>query len=80
MVVGNQRAGGVFRGVAGCASGGAGAGEGLPASALIAVVLGNGLGIGGIEVGGLIEVVREPLLDGLVALCLLRAHVELGSL
>jgi hypothetical protein len=38
----------------------------LGAPGLVEVVFWNGLGVGGIELGGLVEVVGEGLLDGLV--------------
>ncbi len=68
---------GVF-GFGGCASGGAGEAEELPAEGLVVVVVGDGLRVGGIKIRGLIEVVRGKSLDDLVVLCLLMAHVEFG--
>ena len=53
-------------GNSGCASGGAGGPERSISPALIKVVLGNGLGVGGIELGGLVEVFGERFLGGLV--------------
>lgn len=40
----------------------------LGAPGLVEVVFRNGLGVGGIELGGLVEVVGEGLLDGLVVI------------
>jgi len=49
------------------ASGGAGQGWGPPGPGLVeVVVLGDGVGFGGIEGRGLIEVVGEALLGGLL--------------
>ena len=45
-------------GVEGCASGRAGSGRRSGVPALIEVVFGNGIGVGGIERWGLVEVVR----------------------
>jgi hypothetical protein len=45
---------------------------------LVVVVVGDGLRVGGIEFGRLIEVVRGKSLEDLVVLWLLTAHVELG--
>ena len=51
-------------------------GSGVPA--LIEVVLRNGLGIGGIEVGGLVEVVGEQSLGDLVVFSTAGPQGELG--
>jgi len=64
--------------VFGRARGGAGGPRGSGAPAPIEVVFRNGLGVGGIEVGGLIEAVREGFLGGLVVFRLPGAHGELG--
>ncbi|MFH1765897.1 MAG: hypothetical protein ABIF09_17050, partial [Gemmatimonadota bacterium] len=64
--------------VRGCAWGGAGEPEGLPALGLVEVILGNGVGLGGIEVEGLVEVVGERFLGGLFYFPTGGAHVELG--
>ena len=75
MDVGRGR--GVF-GFGGCACGGAGGPWGSGASALIEVVLRDRVGVGGIEPGGLIEVVRESILGDLICLATALAHVEFG--
>jgi hypothetical protein len=62
--------------VSGCASGGPGGPEWSGTPALIEVVVRNGPGFGGIEVGGLVEVVREGVLSDLVVFRLPRAHGE----
>ena len=54
-----------FLGSGGHASGRAGDAEELPSPALVEVVLGDGLRVGGVELRGLIEVVGEALLGGL---------------
>ena len=48
------------------ASGGTGGPQGSCTAALVEVVFGNRLGVGGIELGGLVEVVGEGFLGGLV--------------
>ena len=65
-------------GFQGRASGGAEGTQGLRAPALIVVVLGNGLGIGGIEVGTLVEVVGEGFLGGLFWFSTAEIHSEVG--
>ena len=55
---GGLGAGGADSGFAGCASGGAGESEELPAVGLVVVIVGAGLRLRGIEFRGLIEVVR----------------------
>ena len=52
--------------------------EGSGVLALIEVVFRNGLGIGGIEVGGLVEVVGEESLGDLVVFPTAGPHGELG--
>ncbi len=59
------------------ASGGAGQGWGLPGPGLVeVVVLGEGVGLGEIERRGLIEVVGEALLGGLLRFPTTGAHLE----
>lgn len=53
-------------------------GRRLPLPALIEVVLRNGLGVGGIEIGGLIEVVGEGILGDLFCLPTAWAHGKFG--
>ena len=60
------------------ASGGAGGPERLHPPGLVERVFRHGLRVGGIELGSLIEVVREGLLGGLVLFRLAEAHDELG--
>ena len=83
----NVRRGGFFQwgggslGDLGRTSGGTDGPQGSGTAALIEVVLRNGFGLGGIEAGGLVEVVREGFLGGLF--CLLTVgphgpHVELS--
>jgi len=69
--------GGVF-GFQGCAWGGAEGTQGLRAPALIVVVLGKGLGLCGIEVGTLVEVVGEGFLGGLFWFATAEIHSEVG--
>ena len=68
---------GVF-GVSGHASGGAGEPEGSGAPGLIEIVFGKGIGLGGIELGALVEVVGEAFLGDLVVFRLPGADAELG--
>ena len=58
--------------------GGAGGPQGSGIPALAEVVLGNGLGLGGIELGALVEVVGERLLGDLLCFPTVGPHVELG--
>jgi len=60
------------------ACGGAGGPEGSSLPALIEVVFRKGLGVGGIEPGGLVEVVEEESLGGLVVFPTVGPHIELG--
>ncbi len=69
--------GGEF-GESGRTCGGAGGPEGSSLPALIEVVLRNGLGVCGIEPGGLIEVVGEGFVGDLVVFPTVRPHVEFG--
>lgn len=57
------------------ACGGTGAAERLGARALVEVVVGNGLGPGGIELWGLIEVVRGRFLGDLFCFPAAEAHL-----
>ena len=74
---GSRHGNGVF-GNSGRACGGAGGSERSASPALIEVVFGNGLGVGGIEAGGLVEVVGKGFPGGLVVFQLAVAHGELG--
>jgi hypothetical protein len=58
--------------------GGAGGPEGSDTAALIEIVFRSGFGLGGIELGALVEVVREGFLGGLVCLPTAGPHGELG--
>ncbi len=49
-----------------------------PSSGLIEVVFGDGLRLGGVELGGLIEVVGEGILGGVFLCRRPGPHVELG--
>ena len=70
--------GGGELGESGRACGGAGGSEESTLPTLIEVVVRNGLGVGGIEPGGLVEVVEEESLGGLVVFPTVGPHVELG--
>ncbi|MFH1766338.1 MAG: hypothetical protein ABIF09_19315, partial [Gemmatimonadota bacterium] len=69
--------GSVF-GVGRCAFGRAGAGKRSGAPALVEVIVGNGLRVGGIELWGLVEVVGEPFLGDLFLFPNAEFHGELG--
>ena len=75
--------GGGELGESGRACGGAGGSEEstlptLTLPALIEVVVRNGLGVGGIEPGGLVEVVEEESLGDLVVFPTVEPHIEFG--
>ena len=65
-------------GILGRACGGDGGPERSGFPALIEVIFRNGLGLGGIERGALVEVVGEGFLDGLVVFPTVGSHGELG--
>ena len=69
---------GVFLVLDVCAGSGAGGRERSGAPGLLDVVFRKGLGLGGIECGGLVKVVGDKLLSGLVGFRRARAHVEFG--
>jgi hypothetical protein len=62
----------------GRAFGGGRLGWELPASGLVEVVVRGGFRLGGIEIGGLIEVAREGFLSDLFCFDYTEAHVELS--
>jgi len=59
-------------------SGGAGGPQGSGTVALVEVVFGDGLGLSGIELGSLIEVVGEGFLGDLMVVPNVGSHGELG--
>ena len=74
----NPGCGGCGLGVSGRASGGAGELEGSGLPSLIEIVFRNGLGLGGVELGALVEVVGEGFLGDLVCFPTAGPHVEFG--